>query len=216
MKKKRYSHVIWDWNGTLLNDVDWCIKQISQMLAKRNKRILLNTSEYHAAFCFPIVDYYRNIGFDFTKEPFEFLAKEYIEMYHGEGSAGISLHSNAEYVLKALQNLQVSQSILSASAQGNLEMQLKPFKIQQYFDEVLGISDIYAKSKLEVGLDYLARNNVQNCIMIGDTVHDFEVSQAMGIDCALVANGHQSKEKLMQCDTPVFDNLNEVLYFVEG
>ena len=216
MEKKRYSYILWDWNGTLLNDVDWCVKQINRMLAKRNKRVLNNISEYHAAFCFPIIDYYRNVGFDFTEESFESLAKEYIEIYHGEGSGSVSLHRNTEYVLEIMQNLQVSQSILSASAQSNLEMQLKPFEIRQYFDEILGISDIYAKSKLEIGIDYLLRNNVQSAILIGDTTHDFEVSQAMGIECALVAHGHQSKEKLMQCNTPVFDNLDEVLSFLAG
>ena len=216
MEKKRYSHVLWDWNGTLLNDVDWCMKQINRMLAKRNKRILENISEYHAVFCFPIIDYYRNVGFDFTKEPFEALAQEYITMYHGEDSDSVSLHSNTEYVLKTIQNLRISQSILSASAQSNLEMQLKPFNIRHYFGEILGISDIYAKSKLEIGLDYLSRNNVQGAILIGDTTHDFEVSQVMGIECVLVAHGHQSKEKLMKCNVHVFDNLNEVLSFLVG
>jgi len=96
VEKQRYSHVIWDWNGTLLNDVDWCITQINRMLAKRNKRILASVSEYHAAFCFPIMEYYRNVGFDFAEEPFEDLAQEYIEMYHGEGSENVSLHRNAE------------------------------------------------------------------------------------------------------------------------
>jgi len=110
-----------------------------------------------------------------------------------------------------LLNTNISQSILSASAQNNLEMQLKPFKIQEYFDETLGISDIYAKSKVEIGLDYLSRNHVKEGILIGDTTHDFEVSQAMNIDCVLVAHGHQSKEKLSQCNVPVFGNLDEVL-----
>jgi len=181
------------------------------MLDKRSKRILTNVSEYHAAFCFPIIEYYRNVGFDFNEEPFEDLAQEYIEMYHGEGSDSVALHKNAEYVLKTIRSLQISQVILSASAQNNLEMQLNPFDIRLYFDEVLGISDIYAKSKLEIGIDYLSRNHIQNGVMIGDTVHDFEVAQAMGMECILVAHGHQSKEKLVECNVPVFDNLEEVL-----
>jgi len=216
LKKQRYSHVIWDWNGTLLNDVDWCITQINKMLEKRGKSTLADVSEYHAAFCFPIIDYYKNVGFDFNEEPFEVLAHEYIEMYHGEGSGTVGLHKNTEYVLKTIQSLQIHQIILSASAKNNLEMQLSPFDIERYFDEILGISDIYAKSKLEIGLDYLRRNEVQRGILIGDTTHDFEVAQAMGIECALVAQGHQSREHLSKCNTPVFDNLEEVLAYIAG
>ena len=117
-------------------------------------------------------------------------------------------------MLKSFHDNHISQTILSASAQQNLIMQLSPFGIRQYFDEILGISDIYAKSKLETGLDYLARNNVQNGVMIGDTTHDFEVSMALGIDCVLVSQGHQSKEKLRSCGVPVFNNLLEVLDFI--
>ena len=37
MPTKRYSHIFWDWNGTLLNDVDWCIARINHMLKKGTK-----------------------------------------------------------------------------------------------------------------------------------------------------------------------------------
>ena len=205
-----YSHVIWDWNGTLLNDVDWCFERINQMLRKRNKTPLSDISDYHRVFCFPISEYYKNVGFDFEKEPFEVLAKEYIELYHGEGSNNLKLHDSSDDVLKSIKGNRVSQIILSATAQHNLNMQMASFGIAQYFDKILGIANIYGKSKIEAGLEYLKRNNVRNGIMIGDTVHDFEVSQAMGVKCALVAHGHQSKEKLLSCGVPVFDNLNEL------
>ena len=214
MKNHRYSHIIWDWNGTLLNDVDWCIKQMNRMLDKRSKRMLASVSEYHEAFGFPIVEYYKNVGFDFQEESFEALAQEYIDLYHGKGSDSVTLYKGAEYVLETIRSLQISQIILSASAQINLEMQMSPFDIKSYFGEVLGISDIYAKSKLEIGIEYISRNNAQNGIMIGDTTHDFEVSKAMGVECVLVSHGHQSKKTLVQCSVPVFDNLEEVLSYL--
>lgn len=214
MPQKTYSHIIWDWNGTLLDDVDRCIFRINQMLEKRNKKPVKSIADYHAAFCFPIIDYYKNVGFDFSEEPFEALAKEYIDLYHTEDENHIKLHDYSEYVLKSFHDNHITQTILSASAQQNLIMQLSPFGIQQYFDEILGISDIYAKSKLETGLEYMARNNVQNGVMIGDTTHDYEVSKALGIDCVLVSQGHQSKEKLGSCGVPVFNNLLEVLDFL--
>jgi phosphoglycolate phosphatase len=214
VRKKNYSHIIWDWNGTLLDDVEWCIAQINIMLKKRNIKTLTDISDYHSVFRFPIIEYYKKAGFDLEIEPFEILAKEYINLYHGEGSSSVKLHDDAEGVLKILKVNQISQIILSASEQENLLSQLRPFDIQHYFDEILGISDIYAKSKIEIGLDYLSRNCVVNGVIIGDTMHDYEVSKAMGIDCLLVAHGHQSKETLSSCGVKVFNNLHEVLNFL--
>ena len=52
---------------------------------------------------------------------------------------------------------------------------------------VLGLGDIYAKSKVEVGLAYLqeAGFDPAKAVMIGDSVHDFEVAQALGVGCVL-------------------------------
>ena len=116
--------------------------------------------------------------------------------------------------MKTVQDSQISQIILSATDQDNLNTQTAPFRIKQYFDEILGIADIYANSKVEIGLEYLRRNNVQNGIMIGDSIHDFEVSKAMGIKCALVAHGHQSKSTLQSYNAPILNNLNEVLDYI--
>ena len=214
MEKCRHSHVLWDWNGTLLHDVDWCIAQMNHMLRKRSMRTLASVSEYHAAFRFPVAEYYRNVGFDFGEEPFEALAKEFMELYCAEDNGSMALYADAERVLRTIHGLPIPQIVLSASAQDVLEMQLSGWGIRPYFDEILGISDIYAKSKLQIGMDWLSRNRVQNGVMVGDTVHDFEVSQAMGVACVLLAHGHQRKETLTQCGAPVFDHLDEVLAYL--
>ena len=214
MSKCIYSHILWDWNGTLLNDVDWCLSRTNLMLQKRNKKPFKSLADYHKAFCFPVFEYYKNAGFDFSEEPFEILAKEFIDLYHGEGSVDICLHENTRAVLQYIQKEKVPQSILSASARQNLMAQVESYGIREYFDEILGITDIYANSKVEIGLEYLRKHHVQKGLMIGDTVHDFEVAQAMGIDCVLVAKGHQDKNILLSCGVSVFENLNEVLSYI--
>ncbi|MDR2569759.1 MAG: HAD family hydrolase, partial [Oscillospiraceae bacterium] len=79
-----------------------------------------------------------------------------------------------------------------------------------YFDELLGLSDIYAKSKIDIGLDYLSRKNAEKAILIGDTIHDYEVASALGIDCVLIPNGHQSREMLFSCNVPILDDISFV------
>lgn len=212
--KEKYSHIIWDWNGTLLDDVDWCIEQMNIMLKKRDKEIIKNIEEYHKAFDFPIINYYKNIGFDFEEESFETLAKEYIDLYHGEGSENLRLHNGVEKFLKITMDKEISQIILSASAEENLKQQINLFDIKGYFKGIYGIKNIYAKSKIEIGIDYMKNNKVEKGIVIGDTVHDYEVSRALGLDCILFSKGHQNKEKLQSCLVPIFDNYNDIIDYI--
>ncbi|HSH51393.1 MAG TPA: hypothetical protein VK982_06685, partial [Bacteroidales bacterium] len=72
--------IIWDWNGTLLNDIDACIISMNVMLERRNMK-LLDKAMYRKMFTFPVQDYYKSIGFDFLQESFEKLSIEYINLY---------------------------------------------------------------------------------------------------------------------------------------
>jgi phosphoglycolate phosphatase len=47
--------------------------------------------------------------------------------------------------------------------------------------------------------------------MIGDTVHDFEVASEMGVKCILIADGHQSEERLLKTNVPVLKNIGQLL-----
>jgi phosphoglycolate phosphatase len=214
LTEKKYSHIIWDWNGTLFNDVEWGLKIINTMLAKRKLKILSGIPDYHKVFCFPIIQYYRNVGLSFDSESFEVLADEYISLYHSEKTGGCKLHHNAETVLTAIQKTGISQVILSASELNNLLSQIREFDIIKYFDEILGLKDIYAGGKMEIGLEYISGKKAKSVLLIGDTEHDFEVAKNMGVDCVLIAQGHQSKEKLLSCNVPVLDDISEVIGFV--
>jgi phosphoglycolate phosphatase len=186
------------------------------MLLKRGLKPLKERKEYHNVFCFPIIQYYRNVGFDFSIEPFEDLAKEYIFLYHSNKSGNCKLHSDVEMTLKTINNMGITQIILSASEINNLLSQIKEFNITGYFDEMIGLSDIYAKSKIDVGLEYLTRKKVNKAILIGDTTHDYEVANALGVDCLLIPNGHQSKDTLLSCNVPVLDNISQVYKYLSG
>ena len=206
----KYTNIIWDWNGTLLNDVEWCREIVNIMLGKRNLQTLNSIEAYYKVFGFPVIDYYRRVGFDFDKEPFEVLAEEYIELYH-ERECRMSLFKDAKDVLANLNEKGISQIILSASEQEMLNSQVKQFDIDSYFDEVLGISNIYAASKIDIGKAYIERIKPQKAILIGDTIHDKEVADALGVDCMLIANGHQNKGALISTGAVVKNSLWEAV-----
>ena len=211
---KGYTHVIWDWNGTLFDDVDWCLEILNTMLSKRGIKTLRSIPEYHSVFCFPIIDYYKKVGFDFSIEPFEELAEEYIALYHSNKSGNCKLFPQTESILAAIKSMGVKQVILTASEMSNLLLQMSEFDIGHYFDELCGLTDIYGKSKADVGLDYVARNKIGRAVLIGDSKHDFEVATAMGVDCVLIAAGHHSKDELLTCGAPVLDSITQVVEYL--
>jgi len=209
-KTKKYSHVFWDWNGTLLDDLNWSFHVLNTMLKRRKLNTLHDVSAYHEVFGFPIIDYYRKVGFDFEKEPYGDLAREYVELYYKGRTGGSSLANGAKEVLSLLKVNNIKQVVLSASSYDYLLPQIDEFNIKHYFDEILGISNIYAGSKKEIGCNYMKDENVKNAVLIGDTTHDYEVAKAMGVDCILIPNGHQSRERLLTCGVPVLEGLRQV------
>ncbi|MCL1897857.1 MAG: HAD hydrolase-like protein [Micrococcales bacterium] len=209
----RYTHIIWDWNGTLLDDLDWCLTCINTMLARRNLPLLDSTEDYRQVFGFPIKDYYQRVGFDFTAEPFEVLADEYIELYNS--AAAWSLFPDAEKALEITRRYGLVQVILSAQESKALQEQVKACQVDAFFDAIVGLSDNLAASKLAVGQAYFRQAKPGAALMIGDTTHDKAVAEGLGADCILVAQGHHSEVKLAACGVPVFPDLTGVLGYLQ-
>ena len=206
-----FERILWDFNGTLLDDARVCLKCLNEMLRRRSMPEV--PMEYYLEnFDFPVIDFYRKVGFDLDAEPYDVQANEWAQLYHSRIWNEGRLHEGVEDVLKALRDKGQSQGILSAYQQEMLEKSLTHFNIRGYFDPVLGLGDHCSGSKVELG-----RNWIRSCgtapsriILIGDTLHDVETARAMGIRCALIANGFQAKHRLVKSGVPVFDDIRLV------
>ncbi len=204
-----YKHIIWDYNGTLLNDVKLCVDIINDLLIKRALP-LMSVEKYKEQFDFPVKDYYERIGFDFVKESFEIVGTEFIKEYDKRQKTS-KLHPGAEELLSEIKNAGIKQSILSARKEEQLTEELKNFGIINYFQEVVGLNDHYAGGKTENGIKLISRLGVSKneILMIGDTKHDAEVAKEAGIDCILLAHGHHTSAKLETCGVGVFAGFDE-------
>jgi phosphoglycolate phosphatase len=202
--------VFWDWNGTLLNDVHTCIDAMNVVLSRR-KMSLLNFETYRQIFTFPIINYYEKLGFDFSVDPFHRLAEEYLFEYDLLVQKA-TLYPGALETLVHLHSKGYSQSILSAMRQADLLNQVENAKINSWFKEIIGLQDIYAKSKIENAIQYIKKNDVNpaDICMIGDTYHDYEVSIALGCRCILISNGHQHLRNSFHKDVKVLSNILDV------
>lgn len=207
--------VIWDWNGTLLNDVDVCISTINTLLARHGYTPLSGKEEYRQKFQFPIKEYYQKLGIDFARTPFDALAAEYMKLYHSL-SETCPLQPESLSTLSLLHQQGVRQVLLSASMQEHLLMQTGRYPLSPYFEQFLGIRDIYAKSKLELARSFVAACgcNADEVLFVGDSVHDFEVAAGCGCKSVLYCNGHQSCEALASTGAPVIERLGLLCDFI--
>jgi phosphoglycolate phosphatase len=85
-------------------------------------------------------------------------------------------------------------------------------RISGYFDYIDGLDDHYAHGKTDVGIRLLKELDVERrkILFIGDTCHDAEVANELGIDCILVPNGHHSAERLRKTCWPIVQNLDKL------
>ena len=209
----KYTHIIWDFNGTLFDDVEAGIVSVNEMLSERGLKVIADKEEYRKVFKFPIIDYYRDIGFDFEREPYEVLAPIWVELYN-RNSKSSGLQKGALTLLDAFKTSGVLQILLSATELSMLKGQIAELGIDGYFSDVLGLGNIHAYSKKQIAIEWKKNNPNAVPLVIGDTEHDFDVARAIDADCILVCNGHQSREILKKYDCMLCEDLNEVIEYL--
>ncbi|NLE28543.1 MAG: HAD family hydrolase [Phycisphaerae bacterium] len=205
-----YRHVIWDWNGTLLNDAWLGVEILNGILVSRH-RPAITLDEYQEEFCIPVKPYYEKLGFDFSVESYDAISTEFIENYDLRRFE-CELQEHALAVLRSVPRRGMSQSILTAYQQCRLEEIILHFQIGDFFVEMLGLDNHYASSKIENGRRLVESLGISplDILLIGDTLHDYEVARAIGVDCVLVASGHTSRERLETAGCCVLGSLGEV------
>lgn len=208
--KHKYLLVIWDWNGTLLDDVGAAFKSVNTMLERRGKEPI-DMPQYHHYIDVPIRGFYENI-FDLTRENYSDILKEYNDEYKAQMSE-IMLAQGAIEVLSHLRDVGVRQAIVSSSEQKQLRHSVKHFELDEYFDAVLGAQDFFADSKLERAKQYIVHNSFEpsRVLVVGDLLQDCEMAQSVGADCVLLSRGHNSKQKLRDSGAAVIDEISLVL-----
>ncbi len=206
--------IIWDWNGTLLNDAEVCLTTMNTMLELRDLPII-NLETYKEVFNFPVEEYYEKIGFDFQKESFKELSVEFINAYTLNLNVA-PIVSGTEQVLRILTSQRKENVILSAMKQDMLYKSVQEKGIENYFKDILGISDIYAASKVSLAQEYVKKRDLsaENILFIGDTIHDYEVAKEIGSRCILIADGHQSEERLRATGAKVLPALTSLLQYI--
>lgn len=207
----RYRHLIWDWNGTLLDDAWLCLEVMNALMAQR-QMAPVTADFYQREFGFPVVDYYRKLGFDLERDPFDTVSHEFIGAYNRR-RLECRLFPEARSTIEAVQALGVEQVILSAHEHRTLTELVGLLGLSEYFSKLIGLDNIYAAGKAANGRAHMESlpHAPHEVLLIGDTVHDYEVACEIGADCVLLEGGHQSRARLEACGVPVLGSHAELL-----
>ena len=230
--RKERKQLVWDWNGTLLDDVNAAVGALNRMLVKRGAAPI-TVEHYRRRFGFPVRPFYTELGVDLAKWDWDGICEDFHNFILEEPQA---VRPDAREALELAASLGFRQSILSALRQDKLESALAANGFTGFFDRIYGVDNLDGASKLDRGRELMAAlgeckmENVKckmadgaRCssaflqpIFIGDTLHDAEVACELGGRCVLVSCGHQLPERLAAAGCPVADTLGEAVRIAAG
>ena len=212
LKPAQYKHIIWDWNGTLLNDA-WLFVDIMNSVLENRNMDTITIEKYRQIFGFPVEDYYKKLGFDLKRESFQKSGLEFIKAYK-KRCYEAALQPGVNSLLSKLLSVDIHHSILSAQHQTLLDDLTKYYNIREYFTEIIGLNNYYAHSKVDTGIKWMKKTGLDSkkVLFIGDTDHDFEVAQALRTDCLLLSHGHHCHSRLIQTGAPVIRELKNIFH----
>jgi len=197
--------VLWDFNGTLVDD-SWLFVEILNSFLKKNNKKLISVADYCDTFFFPIESFYKTLGLYKNKTFFNSLNMEFINQYKQRMFEPL-LHS---FVLPFLKNVpsNISHFLLSAQQQKILDSLVLFYSLDSCFEKVVGVDNDFAQGKEESALllKKALCQSYDRVVVVGDTMLDYRVSRLIGASCVLVSWGHYSIDRFSGVDCFVCDN----------
>lgn len=211
---KNFRHIVWDWNGTLLDDLWLCRESLNRLLATAGKPPV-DIPTYQRIFDFPVINVYRALGFPTEQSAFEAMSYEFMAHYEAH-RPDCTLQKGARKFIHAVHALGITQSVLSAYRHDYLTTVIAEHDLEKYFVHLSGNDDIFAHDKSYRAPGHLKKLGIpaEFVLYIGDTLHDVETARAMGAQCVLIDHGdhaHQSRERLLASGVPVITDYSELL-----
>ena len=190
-------YILWDWNGTLLDDTQAALDTLNIMLARRGvKPISLEFFRDH--FAFPCRPFYDMIGMHVGDAEWDALAKEYHDLYAEQPK---ELNRETIAALERVRKSGAKQSIISALRQDLLDEVTARMGVAPYMECIYGVDNLDGASKLDRALELMGRiapeaGEQPDVVLIGDALHDKEVADALKVRCVLCGQGSHASWRL--------------------
>jgi phosphoglycolate phosphatase len=189
-------HILWDWNGTLLDDTQAAFDTLNIMLRKRGAEEI-TMDFYRDNFSFPVRPFYEAIGVKLEAEDWDELAVEYHDIYALQRK---KLNIETVAALSAVSEAGAGQSIISALRQDLLTAAVRDeYGLGGFFEYIYGVDNLDGASKLTRAQELVAnlrRRGEYDLTLIGDSLHDKEVADELGVKCVLCSQGSHAHWRL--------------------
>lgn len=203
-------HLVWDWNGTLLDDLSLVVAATNASLAIYGGAPV-TADEHRRDFRRPIIEYYSHVlGRPLNKDDFARLDEAFHRAY-ADGMVGCQLSVGA---LEALAGWAGTQSLLSMWFHTELVPTVTRYGLDRYFARVDGLRDVVGGGPKAPHLAaHLAELGLvgSDCVLIGDSVDDAAAAASVGARCVLYTGGFTDPERLHAVGVPVADTLAEAV-----
>ena len=207
-------HIIWDFNGTLLNDTQLSLDVDNNVFEKLGIPCI-TIDDYRNNMTMPVRDFYPAVGVDYSVHNYETIARLWLDEFN-QKAVGVGLVSGALDAIRFFHGQGRSQSVLSASYEPSLRKQCEALGLTPYMTDISGLEDESASKKTEIGRRQLRELGLEgrDVVLIGDMLTDAHLAEDLGADCILVSWGHNDLKRLLSSGLPVardFGELEEIL-----
>lgn len=206
MVVSQFAAVIWDFNGTILDDAKLCWTITNSSLIDLGLPTV-DFPTWRRAYEHPIRRMYENLGMISSDEGFQNLSRTWLHRYE-EARPECCLHPGFLEIVELNRASARVQTILSAHGHDYLMAAVTHLEIHHHFEHILG-NEIAGERKSENAKKMLERLEIHpsKVLFIGDTCHDHEVAQEVGSECILVAAGHDCPDRLRATGRAVYDSM---------
>lgn len=208
-------HLVWDWNGTLLDDLHLAVSATNASLALVSAGPV--TADAHRRdFRRPVATYYAHV-LGRPVEQTEFIALD--KVFHDAYRGGLATCQLAPDALAALAAWTGTQSLLSMWFHHELVPTIESRGLAGHFARVDGLPGTigggFKAGHLEAHLLALGLSGA-DCVLIGDSVDDADAARSVGASCVLYAGGFTDPDRLRETGVPVADSLLDAVALAES
>jgi phosphoglycolate phosphatase-like HAD superfamily hydrolase len=210
------THVVWDWNGTLLDDNHAVLAAVNHV-CQGFGRAPVTLEEWRATFRRPIVSCYEGLlARPLSADDWAELDRLYHDAYHALLDT-CSLVGGGTEALSTWRAGGRTQSLLSMWVHDRLTELVSALGLGEYFARVDGLrQNTGGGSKARHLVEHLNDLDLDPrvVVLIGDVVDDSDAAEAAGTRCVLVTTGMGSAEALRRTGRPVADTVTDALRLI--
>ncbi|RRO14864.1 HAD family hydrolase [Saccharopolyspora rhizosphaerae] len=218
MTKSSPRHIVWDWNGTLLDDNHAVVSAVNTVCTSFDREHI-DIDEWRAIYSRPLrTCYERLLRCEITEDDWARVDKLYHVAYRDLlDTCGMT--EGVPHVLQDWAATGRSQSLLSMWFHDELVELVTARGLHELFDRMDGLrSAVGGGSKEEHLRAHLAAQELDpaEVVLIGDVLDDAHAAERAGARCVLVTTGVMDRAKLEGSGYPVVDSLPEAMGMLAG